>query len=569
MRLRRPVASPQTPRPAAKRLSARPYEFVELARLLRQLDDTVSLRNCTLLHQAFAKLDGSELDPAAESIAVLRARAAILSAVATLDTDPSRRNVHFSRQRAIVTRCDLRGEKHVTVAADLGISLREFYRERRRAFQRLLESIRSNLAPSQQSVHSLPTQFELDMDHVANLRLVGDFRAVFAQLERIAREARSPEHGIRALCYGVEIAADVGDDERAKRFFERALKCASEGSTECTPTPAELDIAMASAFVCWQSADLTRSSASLERAVTAADQLPPAADRHEIRSAVGALFLCAELACLRGDASRALAVLGRARRILDRARHKPASILGQLFLELSVVQALVIGGMSRAVEYALEALAIFESGQDPAGIADAAGMLCSHLTACNDFPLAQHFGRAALQTARTTSNAAEVADKALILSLAESLGGNPQQGLALAYQASADAHGGLFEVRGPLAVAEAYLRLGKPSDALAVSERVARYAQTRGMMRYTGTASRIAADAHMALGDRAAARNEADCALAALEVHGHPHSLYRAYETANQLGVGRSALQSAAELRATLQFEGCRAETTWFLTTLT
>ncbi|MFY9720096.1 MAG: hypothetical protein WAK16_10675, partial [Candidatus Cybelea sp.] len=488
----------------------------------------------------------------AESMTLLRARAAVLSAIATLDSGPGGRNVHFSRQRAIVTRCDLHGEKHATVARDLGISLREFYRERRRAFERLLASIAANLAVPERPARSMPTRFELDLDHVANLRLVGDFGAAFGKLEEIAYETVSAEHGVRALCYGVEIAADIGDDDRARRFFDRAVERASEVGSESNSASLDLDLQMASAFVCWQGTDLARSSDGLDRAARATDRLPAAADRHEVRSAVGVLFRCAELACLHGDATSALATLGRARGLLDRLRHKPPSLLGQLFLELSVVQALVAGGMSRAIEYALEALAIFESGQDPEGIADATGMLCSHLTACRDFARAQHFGRTALRLARTTNNAAQVADKALILSLAESLGGDPQRGLALAHEVCADARGGLFEVRGPLAAAEAYLRLDEPSEALAASERVAAYARARGMERYSANASRVAADAHRALGNLAAARDEAASALAALAAHGHPQSLSRAYETANRLGIGGSALRFAAEVRATL-----------------
>jgi hypothetical protein len=530
-------------------VNARPAEVVELARLLRRLDDAVSLRNSALLHDVFTELEGGESSRTTESIALLRARAAILSAVATLNAEATGPNVHFARQRAIVTRCDLRGEKHATVARDLGISLREFYRERRRALERLLLLIRSNLAP-QAPVRSLPTRFELDMDHVANLRLVGDFKAVFTQLEQIAREACTPEQGIRALCYGVEIAADIGDDERARRFFERALTCTSEITTD--PSPAELDIQMASAYVGWQGTDVERSSQSLERAASAVEQLPPAADRHEIRAAVGVLFRCAEIACLHGDVSKALTVLGQARKLLDRTRHKPARMLGQLFLELSVVQAMVNGGMSRSGEYALEALAIFEAAQDPSGVAGTTAILCSHLTSCGDFSGARHFGKTALQLALASGNAAEIADKALILSLAESFGGNARQGLALARKACAAVHGGLFEVRGPIAVAEAYLRLGWAAEALEVAERVGRYASARGMLRYVGTASRLAADAHSALGNRAAARDEADNAVVALEAHGHPHSLCRAYETASRLGVGSRTARLAAELRATL-----------------
>lgn len=96
-----------------------------------------------------------------------------------------------------MTRCDLRGEKHATVAADLGISLREFYRERRRALERLLTNLDVNLTESQRPVRALPSRFTLELDRVANFRLVGAFGAAFELLERIASEAADPHDGVR------------------------------------------------------------------------------------------------------------------------------------------------------------------------------------------------------------------------------------------------------------------------------------------------------------------------------------------------------------------------------------
>jgi hypothetical protein len=49
-----------------------------------------------------------------------------------------------------------------------------------------------------------------------------------------------------------------------------------------------------------------------------------------------------------------------------------------------------------------------------------------------------------------------------------------------------------------------------------------------------------------------ARRDEAESAVAALEAHGQPHSLCRAYETASKLGVGSSSARLATELGATL-----------------
>jgi hypothetical protein len=159
----------------------RPSQFAELARLLRRLDDPESVRHSPLVRGAFGAPQPGN-GPIDDNLTLLRIRAAVLSAVATLDTELNARNVHFARQRAIVTRCDLRGEKHAAVAADLGVSLREFYRERRRALERLLENLASNLRESQRPVRTLPTRFELEFDRVANLCLVGAFGAAFALL---------------------------------------------------------------------------------------------------------------------------------------------------------------------------------------------------------------------------------------------------------------------------------------------------------------------------------------------------------------------------------------------------
>ena len=47
------------------------------------------------------------------------------------------RDSSLARQYEIFRRCDLRGEPHTAVAADLGISRRQFYRERRQIAHRI------------------------------------------------------------------------------------------------------------------------------------------------------------------------------------------------------------------------------------------------------------------------------------------------------------------------------------------------------------------------------------------------------------------------------------------------
>lgn len=530
----------------------RPSQFAELARLLRRLDDPESVRRSPLVRVAFGETH-AENDLVEDDLALLRIRAAVLSAVATLDTELNARNVHFARQRAIVTRCDLRGEKHATVAADLGVSLREFYRERRRAFERLLANLESNLCELHPPVRTLPTRFELELDRVANFRLVGAFGAAFALLERIANEAADPSDEVRACCYGVEIASDIGDNERARRLFARALQHAQDMAGGLD-TFGEVNLEMASAYVAWNAgSDLAGASVHLERAASAAERLPPTVERDHVRAAAGALFHRAELSCLHGDPAAALRTLGNARRLLDRLSYKPNDLLGRLFLELSVVHALVIGGVSRSIEYALEALDAFESARHAEGVAVASGLLCVALTQCGEFERALALGAMALETARRAGNPKLIADNALVLAQAHALGGDPRIGLTLAREAATHGETALFAVRAPLAMAEAHLALGDPERALACAGEAARFASARAIERYAGTAARVAADAYTALNQPLQAREQADIALCVLSVHGHPHSLARAYATAQRIGIGGPTLRIAQELREALR----------------
>ena len=510
---------------------------------MRRLDDPESVRRSPLVRGAFV----------GDDLALLRIRAAVLSAVATLDTDLNARNVHFARQRAIVTRCDLRGEKHAAVAADLGVSLREFYRERRRAFERLLVNLEANLRESQQPVRTLPTRFELELDRVANFRLVGAFGAAFALLERIASEAADPGDGVRAWCYGVEIASDIGDNERARRLFARALQHARDMAGGLEPI-GEVNLQMASAYVAWNAGnDLAGATVHLERAAGAAERLPPTVERDHVRAAAGALFHRAELSCLHGDPAAALHTLGHARRLLDRLPHKPNDLLGRLFLELSVVHALVVGGMPRSVEYALEALDVFECGRHAEGVAVASGLLCVALTQCGEFERALMLGTMGLETARSAGSPKLIADNALVLAQAHALGGDPKIGLTLAREAAAQGKTALFAVRAPLAMAEAHLALGEPERALALAGEATHFASARSIERYAGNAARVAADAYAALNLPLQAREQADIALCVLSAHGHPHSLARAYATAERVGIGGPAPRLARELRETLR----------------
>jgi hypothetical protein len=112
-------------------------------RLLRNLHHSVALRR----------------DPTANAIRMMRRRSPaarpfdeidvrlvqrfVLWCVAMLDAEQAtlRGALQRKRQREIIERYDVGGHPRERVAADLGISLRQFYRERQVALQRMADSI--------------------------------------------------------------------------------------------------------------------------------------------------------------------------------------------------------------------------------------------------------------------------------------------------------------------------------------------------------------------------------------------------------------------------------------------
>jgi hypothetical protein len=111
-------------------------DYCATRHLLRHLNDARQLRRNPLTRDAFAA--GSEAG-ALETVGARVARA-----LAAMDARvPCERRWQSARQLAILMRVDVRRHAAVRVAADLGLSARQFYRERRCAHARFLQAYRS------------------------------------------------------------------------------------------------------------------------------------------------------------------------------------------------------------------------------------------------------------------------------------------------------------------------------------------------------------------------------------------------------------------------------------------
>jgi tetratricopeptide (TPR) repeat protein len=106
------------------------------------------------------------------------------------------------RSRAIIARCDLAGELHATVARDLGISERHFYRERREALALLSATFKPNAdvaaAPSEATDPD-----DLTLAAAQSLSSAGKHQEAIAFLENVLQRSS-------AECFPISVALKLG-----------------------------------------------------------------------------------------------------------------------------------------------------------------------------------------------------------------------------------------------------------------------------------------------------------------------------------------------------------------------
>lgn len=521
--------------------------------LLRNLDVPSRLRQNDLVARCFAgipEVDDGEL--AGRTIA-LRIKAIVVASIASLETDAAS-SLRGSRQRSIMERCDLRHEIHSAVAVDLGISLREFYRERRRAMERLAVLVRAELARPSKAVLRTPAAFELDLDRVVNLTRVGDMPAAFLLLESVLRATTSARDYVRACCLGVELAADRGDAAQCREFLAEARRAgASLGETHdasIVSTELELGRAMQS----WAAGDLTATRSACDHAARGATRISVSGEPEASRLAVTAFLRSATFAlAVEENSDLALRHLGDAGRILDRMAHKPPDLSGELLISLGLSQWYVDGRMTRSLEYLREAVAIMANAQATGMLPVALCYLCESFVMVGNVPEGRIAGSSAMQAAKAIGSAQVWVYACLSMAKVELACGNAETALELISRAGSVDVGGVSRAATEMAAAEAHLALRRFDSALKLARGIQTREQPGRPQRIAGEALRIAAEAHEGLGNQAAARECIDAAVAILAKCGNQRSKQRAYACSGRVTGRRVHRALAHELAITLR----------------
>lgn len=225
--------------------------------VLRFLDNPDALEHSVLFEEA-QHLTGAER------------RAAVLRALDRLDpgaaqhADADRRR----RKHAILTRCDVHGEPQETVANTLGLSMRQFYRERSEAFEEFAIALRAALTPASPRAHVSTDMLAMRERLIQKLRGCGEHARVWSEAAAFAFELGSDERAIEFWTVAAEAARYMGDLSKSASAIEQAKRVLL-ARMPYRSVAADILIAIPEMALDWTHAKYVQASDRLEEIVRA------------------------------------------------------------------------------------------------------------------------------------------------------------------------------------------------------------------------------------------------------------------------------------------------------------
>lgn len=521
--------------------------------MLQNLDDADALRRNWLAARFFdppSKL-GHELI-LADRKGLARARAAIIEAVDGLGG--SHGKVECARHREIAVRCDLGGEAHKRVAADLGISIRQFYRELRQSRIAIARSVAEfPLGPIVEAVPR-PTDVDVNMDFVEALVDIGRFEEAMSRLRSLAKDVSSAKDRVRIWCTLVQTACDAGKVKDAREALAaahqtRLLFVDSEGDK------AEIDAAieLAIGVVALQTGDRVSAMRTNERVAALLRSSRTLTAREAFLLALALIRAgCQYSMC--GLADNALAVLQQARELLGTGIVSRSGLYVNYYNTLGAVHAIMPGGIGTAVELFRKAYAMGRDTGALRGAAEAAGSLCGVYLWRGEIDNALSYGKVGLTLANSVCGEDEIGLMAGNVSHVYAEANRGDDALALAAVAQAHATPGSVEsALGLVAEAKALVSARGYRAAVRVADKAVAATEHLGVQRFVGAALCIKSEAQNGNHQRSEAIESIRSSIEILEKHGHPFSLAGAYRYSARVTGNRRHAAQAQDLSGSLQ----------------
>jgi hypothetical protein len=525
--------------------------------LLRHLDDPVALGRNPLVTSLF---DRSEAASRLSADAMNRIHGLIRKCAERLRADtPSTPEGRERRERQyqILVRCDLSREPHASVAADLALSRRQFYRERREASDYLAHFLADAVRERAARPHAVSVDpFALELSRAKALRLAGAADRAEVVLRDLIRSAAGPAQQIEPWCALVDILINCNRTDEAEVELDLARTALRERNgmprSLLVQLRARLDMQHAS-YLWFQG--LTRETAELDArtvgVVTRMSQLTnPQA--HEFFVTTRLRQVQCEL--MAGSIDRARVDIDQIRTFLTSVDDVPLSVRIFYLITLGNVRGHTPGAADEVSGLLGEALALAQRHGLIELVIEAMSQLSSNAQLRGDHAAGMRYIYDVLPIAERFALPSQHGMLLNVAAISEASLGHHDKAVELAGQARGVlAPNSLESIYSRLAEAQA--RLSTSGFALAAD--VAREAyDAAGRIqsdRLAGTALRFLAESHAGLGQRERAKEYILGAVACLEREGPPFALWQSYKAAARIIGDRRLRNKATELESMLK----------------
>lgn len=531
------------------------------AHLLRHLGDPFALRANPLVEHLFPDRGPHRASlAAAQRVALEEVRSLVRAAAEALLAREQHdfAQTHAKRQYDILVRCDLNHERHRKVADDLGLSLSQFYRERRAAREWVAQYlVDSREARSQQSAGDIAIldSFSFDMAHAQTLCNAGEYDRAIEWLEVLCGRLDQPSQRLEVYCKLVETMSG------ARRYgpIPLALQAAREcffnlrlsGAPNLERHRGRLELATAESH--WANGDTDAAIEANRQAIAAFQTV-----RFKPGSDIGETLACALLDLVHGYLSvgrfqEGHEALAQARAVIDDLPAPPPRLRAAFLVALGLLQTNALDTMDEAVRTLHSALEIAQRhlfGKE--AIAAMAG-LSMHAQFHGDFKNATRYIRHCLAIGERVLAPLDRSQLLVRMLELEAIGGRPQDAYALASHLSEHfAPESADWTKSLVFLATALLNAGEHAQALEMSRAASEVACRKNDFRVFGAALRVHAAAGARVGLNDVARSTIERAVDVLESNGSPYVLLLSYEESFRItGNHRHAL-CARDLRTSV-----------------
>jgi len=455
------------------------------------------------------------------------------------------------RLRLIIARCDLGGELHEHVAADLGISRRHFYRERQVALTALYDALMHAIVTERPG--SFPG-LEIDGFPIERAEALSNAGFTSQAMELLEDTLGSLTHvagRVQILLQLTELYDTLGHYSRAGVYLEAARHLVASDSLDsaaCRVTA--LGMTRSQACLLWHRGEVREAWRQLEAGIRGFRSAVGVQSRVGQKELAKALLVLADVLAYGGSFASALAAALEAKQIAFNLDFQPAlqtqtlTTLGAMRILAGVPSEAILPDLYTA--YELAKITGFVRG-----IAEASNLLSKVFASAGLNESALHFGKAALSASLADCmNSEERLVLRCELAWAKVMAGDLNgaiETLRSAIERQGAAPPFTFGVPKIL-MAEIALASGDTNGALPLVLEASVDMQEIGSERGLGSALRVRAEIESALGNKRNAMRAIDEALALLARAAPATPLASAYQLSGRLTGNRRHKRLAAEL---------------------